>query len=313
MKAPLRTSARSQRVRRCTPNTWPKWCARRSSSSTRRTSIRAASASTPRSARPTRKPPTTRCARASSSTTGATATAARKATSSCRPTPTRTTIDEALAEHPDNDDLLAARRARRDAKQVQAVLRSGERVTVAGRRAAVRGARARCQGRAAASASARGADHPGAARRQESWQIVQLPEVGGGVRLARPAGRRDPRAGRRLRLQPQQVQPRHAGLAPAGLVVQALHLLGVAGEGLHAGDRGPRRAGRGRGRAVTGSQRWEPKNYDGKFEGPMRLRTALAKSKNMVSIRILQSDRAEVRAGLRHALRLRAPTSIRPT
>ena len=40
---------------------------------------------------------------------------------------------------------------------------------------------------------------------------------------------------------------------------------------------------------VTGSQRWEPKNYDGKFEGPMRLRTALAKSKNMVSIRILQS------------------------
>ena len=40
---------------------------------------------------------------------------------------------------------------------------------------------------------------------------------------------------------------------------------------------------------VTGSQRWEPKNYDGKYEGPMRLRTALAKSKNMVSIRILKA------------------------
>jgi penicillin-binding protein 1A len=39
----------------------------------------------------------------------------------------------------------------------------------------------------------------------------------------------------------------------------------------------------------TGSQRWEPKNYDGKFEGPMRLRTALAKSKNMVSIRVLDA------------------------
>jgi penicillin-binding protein 1A len=39
----------------------------------------------------------------------------------------------------------------------------------------------------------------------------------------------------------------------------------------------------------TGSQRWEPKNYDGKFEGPMRMRTALAKSKNMVSIRILEA------------------------
>jgi len=39
----------------------------------------------------------------------------------------------------------------------------------------------------------------------------------------------------------------------------------------------------------TGGQIWEPKNYDGRFEGPMRLRTALAKSKNMVSIRILQA------------------------
>ena len=41
---------------------------------------------------------------------------------------------------------------------------------------------------------------------------------------------------------------------------------------------------------VTGSQAWEPKNYDGKYEGPMRMRTALAKSKNMVSIRLLQAS-----------------------
>jgi penicillin-binding protein 1A len=40
--------------------------------------------------------------------------------------------------------------------------------------------------------------------------------------------------------------------------------------------------------AQTGSQAWEPKNYDNKYEGPMTLRQALAKSKNMVSIRILQ-------------------------
>jgi len=39
----------------------------------------------------------------------------------------------------------------------------------------------------------------------------------------------------------------------------------------------------------TGSQTWEPKNYDGKYEGPITLRTALAKSKNMVSIRLLKS------------------------
>lgn len=39
----------------------------------------------------------------------------------------------------------------------------------------------------------------------------------------------------------------------------------------------------------TGSgQAWEPHNFDGKFEGPIRMRTALTKSKNMVSIRILQ-------------------------
>ena len=41
--------------------------------------------------------------------------------------------------------------------------------------------------------------------------------------------------------------------------------------------------------SVTGSQAWEPKNYDGKFEGVMSLKTALAKSKNMVSIRILEA------------------------
>ncbi len=39
----------------------------------------------------------------------------------------------------------------------------------------------------------------------------------------------------------------------------------------------------------TGSQAWEPKNYDGKYDGPMSVRTALAKSKNMVSIRLLRS------------------------
>ena len=39
----------------------------------------------------------------------------------------------------------------------------------------------------------------------------------------------------------------------------------------------------------TGSEPWEPKNYDGNFEGPMRMRQGLTKSKNLVSIRILQS------------------------
>lgn len=41
--------------------------------------------------------------------------------------------------------------------------------------------------------------------------------------------------------------------------------------------------------AETGSEDWEPRNFDGSFEGPLRMREALAKSKNLVSIRILQA------------------------
>ncbi len=45
--------------------------------------------------------------------------------------------------------------------------------------------------------------------------------------------------------------------------------------------------------SVTGGQPWEPKNYDGTFEGPMTLRKGLAKSKNMISIRLLQAVGAQ--------------------
>jgi penicillin-binding protein 1A len=38
----------------------------------------------------------------------------------------------------------------------------------------------------------------------------------------------------------------------------------------------------------TGGQVWDPRNFDGKYEGPIRLRQGLAKSKNMVSIRVLE-------------------------
>ncbi|MDO8412353.1 MAG: PBP1A family penicillin-binding protein, partial [Gallionellaceae bacterium] len=39
----------------------------------------------------------------------------------------------------------------------------------------------------------------------------------------------------------------------------------------------------------TNNEIWQPKNFDGTFEGPMRMRQALAKSKNLVSVRILQA------------------------
>jgi len=39
----------------------------------------------------------------------------------------------------------------------------------------------------------------------------------------------------------------------------------------------------------TGNKAWTPHNFDNTFEGPIRLRQALVKSKNLVSIRVLQS------------------------
>ncbi|PKO46809.1 MAG: penicillin-binding protein 1A [Betaproteobacteria bacterium HGW-Betaproteobacteria-22] len=39
----------------------------------------------------------------------------------------------------------------------------------------------------------------------------------------------------------------------------------------------------------TGNKAWSPQNYDGTFDGPIRLREALTKSKNMVAIRMLDS------------------------
>ncbi|MDO9365052.1 MAG: penicillin-binding protein 1A [Methylotenera sp.] len=39
----------------------------------------------------------------------------------------------------------------------------------------------------------------------------------------------------------------------------------------------------------TGNKAWSPQNYDNSFDGPIRLRQALIKSKNMVSIRVLQA------------------------
>ena len=43
------------------------------------------------------------------------------------------------------------------------------------------------------------------------------------------------------------------------------------------------------GSAETGGRPWTPKNYDGGYGGPLTMRQALAKSKNLVSIRILRS------------------------
>ncbi|HWT72449.1 MAG TPA: penicillin-binding protein 1A [Oxalicibacterium sp.] len=51
----------------------------------------------------------------------------------------------------------------------------------------------------------------------------------------------------------------------------------------------------------TGGQPWEPKNYDNKYDGPITMRKGLMKSKNMVSIRILQ--RIGAKYGQEYAMR----------
>ncbi|MCF6288150.1 MAG: penicillin-binding protein 1A [Proteobacteria bacterium] len=46
---------------------------------------------------------------------------------------------------------------------------------------------------------------------------------------------------------------------------------------------------------------WRPQNYSGKFYGPMRLREGIVKSKNLVSIRVL--EQIGIDAGIRHILK----------
>ncbi len=55
---------------------------------------------------------------------------------------------------------------------------------------------------------------------------------------------------------------------------------------------------------ATGAQPWEPKNYDGKYDGPMTMRTGLTSSKNMISIRVAAGHGPEDGAGMGHPLRL---------
>jgi penicillin-binding protein 1A len=195
--------------------------------------------------------------------------------------------DEALAEHPDVDDLRAALVLAAHPKEIRAVLRTGETIDVAGD--GLRFAARALEDKASAQRRIR----RGAVIRllrddKKHWQVVQLPEAEGAFVSLDPGngairalvGGFDFNRNKFNHITQAWRQPGSSfkpfiysaalekGFTPATVVAD--EPIVVEAE-------------------VTGSQRWEPKNYDGKFEGPMRLRTALAKSKNMVSIRILQS------------------------
>ena len=196
-------------------------------------------------------------------------------------------IADALADHPDNDELLAAVAIEVNPKKVVAVLQSGEEVTVTGdglkpvASGLVEKGNPKTQLR-------RGAVIRLVKGPKDAWTITQLPEVEGAFVAM------DPQTG--------AVRALVGGFDHAkskfNHVVQAWRQPGssfkpfIYSAALEKGftpttvvNDAPLFFDAG----ATGSQPWEPKNYDGKFEGPMPLRTALAKSKNMVSIRILQA------------------------
>ncbi len=196
-------------------------------------------------------------------------------------------FDEALAERPDSDDVLAAVVLGVDAKQVQAALRTGEKISIAGEglRFAARALDAKAsppQRRIRRGAIIR------VQREGKSWRILQLPEVEAAfISLDPQDGAIHALVGGfdfwRNKFNHVTQAWRQPGSAFKPFIYSASLEKGFTAATVVPDEPVVLEA------EQTGSQRWEPKNYDGKFEGPMRMRTALAKSKNMVSIRVLEA------------------------
>jgi penicillin-binding protein 1A len=201
-----------------------------------------------------------------------------------------TRIAEALADHPDNDELRAAVVLEASPRKVVGALQNGDTFTVTGE--GLKPVASGLSDKAAPKVQIRrGAVVRVVKGPKDEWTLTQLPEVEGAFVALDPAtgairalvGGFDFGKNKFNHVTQAWRQPGSAfkpfiysaalerGFTP-GTVVNDAPLFFDAD--------------------ATGSQPWEPKNYDGKFEGPMSLRTALAKSKNMVSIRVLQATGA---------------------
>src|SRR5712671_1861645 len=196
-------------------------------------------------------------------------------------------FDELLADHPDSDDVLAAVVLAADAKHVEAALRSGEKITITGE-----GLRFAARALDPKASPPQRRIRRGAFIRVQyegkAWRILQLPEVEAAFISM------DPQDGAihalvggfdfwRNKFNHVTQAWRQPGSAFQPFIYSASLEKGFTAATVVPDEPVVLEA------EQTGSQRWEPKNYDGKFEGPMRMRTALAKSKNMVSIRILEA------------------------
>ena len=196
-------------------------------------------------------------------------------------------IAEALAEHPDNDELRAAVVTEASPRKVVAVLQNGETITVTGD--GLKPVASGLSDKAGPKLQIRrGAVVRAVRDAKGAWSLTQVPEVEGAFVAI------DPNNGMVRAL----VGGFDYGKSKFNHVTQAWRQPGssfkpfIYSAALERGftpttvvNDAPLFFDAG----ATGSQPWEPKNYDGKFEGPMPLRTALAKSKNMVSIRVLQA------------------------
>ena len=196
-------------------------------------------------------------------------------------------IAEALGDHPDDGDLRAAVVLEASRTKVVAALQSGETVTVTG--AGLRPVASGLSDKAGPKIQIR----RGAVVRmlqgdKKEWTLTQRPEVEGAVIAM------DPRTGAIRAL----VGGFDFGKNKFNHVTQAWRQPGssfkpfVYSAALEKGFTATTVVNDAPlffSAEQTGSQPWEPKNYDGEFAGPLPLHAALAKSKNMVSIRVLQS------------------------
>ena len=195
-------------------------------------------------------------------------------------------VAEALEDHPDSDDIKAAVVLSAEPKRVVALLQTGESVDIQGdtlkfvAQALTEKAQPKLQIRRGAVIRV--------VRAKERWQITQLPTVEGAlVSLDTHTGAVKAMAGGfdfdRNKFNHVTQAWRQPGSSFKPFIYSAALEKGfmpttIVNDSPLFFDSG-----------VTGSQPWEPKNYDGKFEGPMTLRRGLAKSKNMISIRVLRS------------------------
>lgn len=196
-------------------------------------------------------------------------------------------IDDALDSHPDNGDLMAAVVLEADPKKIVAVRQNGESIEITGE--GLRPAQSGLSAKAPPHIKIRrGAVIRIAKTPKDTWEITQLPEVEGAFVAL------DPRDGSikalvggfdfvKNKFNHVTQAWRQPGSSMKPFVYSAALEKGFTPISVLPDEPISVSA------EETGSQAWEPKNYDGKYDGPMTLRTALAKSKNMVSIRLIRA------------------------